>query len=200
MVPPPPPVMPDVAIQADVAQVKIPEVPFYSQFTDIASPRWQEVGCGITSLAMVIDYYKPNAVSVNSLLKQGIAAGAYSKKYGWTTSGLIALSQKYGLNADFYDLSTFDGQTALTQMKTLLQSGPVMVSVHNRFNSKSKVPHIVVVNAMDNNVVYYNDPAAKTGDKQISITNFLKGWKERLIVVRPNPEEVSNSFTKSGSS
>ncbi|MCX6819673.1 MAG: C39 family peptidase [Candidatus Adlerbacteria bacterium] len=73
------------------ATTTVPMVPFYSQFRDIASASWQKVGCGITSLAMILDYYKP-AVSVNTLLKQGIAADAYSAA-GWTYNGLISVSK-----------------------------------------------------------------------------------------------------------
>jgi len=35
------------------------DVPFYSQFVDISAPAWKKVGCGIASLAMIIDFYKP---------------------------------------------------------------------------------------------------------------------------------------------
>jgi len=58
-------------------------VPFYSQFKDITDPTWQKVGCGIASLAMLIDYYKP-AVSVDSLLTEGITTGAYITSAGWS--------------------------------------------------------------------------------------------------------------------
>ena len=68
----------------EVSTKIIPEVPFYSQFKDISSAKWQKVGCGVTSLAMVIEYYNPDSVSVNTLLNEGIAAGAYLNSAGWT--------------------------------------------------------------------------------------------------------------------
>ena len=163
----------------------IPVVPFYSQFKDIQAAAWQKIGCGVTSLAMVIDYYKPDAVSVDALLKQGIAEGAYLKSAGWTYKGLIQLSQKYGLDGKSYDLGTLTGDAAFTQLKAYLKDGPVIASVHYKFDPKSTIPHLVVINGVDNGVIYYNDPAAKTGEKQISATDFLKGWKKRFIVIRP---------------
>jgi predicted double-glycine peptidase len=66
-----------------------------------------------------------------------------------------------------------------------VKEGPVILSVHYKFDPKSTIPHLVVIDAVDNGVVYYNDPAAKTGEKQISVTNFLKGWKKKVIVIRP---------------
>jgi ABC-type bacteriocin/lantibiotic exporter with double-glycine peptidase domain len=57
--------------------------------------------------------------------------------------------------------------------------------VHYKFDPKSTIPHLVVVDGIVGGVVYYNDPAAKTGEKQISTADFLKGWKKKVIVVRP---------------
>jgi ABC-type bacteriocin/lantibiotic exporter with double-glycine peptidase domain len=57
--------------------------------------------------------------------------------------------------------------------------------VHYKFDPKSTIPHLVVINGIKDNTLYYNDPAAKTGEKQISVTDFLRGWKQRFIVLRP---------------
>lgn len=163
----------------------IPEVPFYSQFKDIQSLKWQKVGCGVTSLAMVIDYYKPDAVSANTLLGKGIAQGAYDKNAGWIYNGLIKLSQDYGLDGDFYDFRKLDSKTALEQFKKYSKGGPMIASVHYKFDPKSTIPHLVVINGIVNDTIYYNDPASKEGGKQISVSDFLKGWKKRIIVIRP---------------
>lgn len=160
-------------------------VPFFSQFKDITSPEWQKVGCGVTSLAMMIEYYKPGTVLVNTLLKQGVKAGAYLEDAGWTYDGLIALSQKYGLDGNSYDLGGSTSAVAFLKMKETLKGGPVIASVHYKFDPNSRIPHLVVINGMKNDTLYYNDPAAKTGEKQISTEDFLKGWKKRFIVVRP---------------
>lgn len=169
------------------ATITIPEVPFFSQFKDITSPKWQKVGCGITSLAMIIDFYKPAAVSVNVLLGQGIAAGAYAQNAGWIYQGLINLAHKYGLSGQYYNLSALDAQSAFTQFKQYLKDGPVILSVHYKFDPKSTIPHLVVINAVADGIVYYNDPATKAGTKQISVADFLKGWKRKVIVIRPAP-------------
>jgi ABC-type bacteriocin/lantibiotic exporter with double-glycine peptidase domain len=166
-------------------QTSVPDVPFYSQFKDIQSPKWQKVGCGVTSLAMVVDFYTPNAVSVNSLLQQGIAAGAYDQDAGWIYAGLIQVSQKYGLDGAYHDLSKMDSKTAFAEFKEYLKDGPVILAVHYKFDPKSRIPHLVVINGIAGDVVYYNDPAAKMGEKQISTADFLKGWKKKVIVIRP---------------
>ena len=163
----------------------IPDVTFYSQFTDILSPEWKKVGCGVTSLAMIIDYYKHDAVSVNTLLKQGIESGAYQKNAGWTYSGLISLGNKYGLNGESYDLSSSNNKSSLEKFSTYLKDGPVIASIHYKFDPKSTIPHLVVITGIESDVIHYNDPAAKVGGKTISTKDFMKGWKKRFIVVRP---------------
>ncbi|MCX6820176.1 MAG: C39 family peptidase [Candidatus Adlerbacteria bacterium] len=169
-------------------------VPFYSQFKDITSTAWKKVGCGITDLAMVIDYYKP-AVSVDTLLTQGIAVGAYLKNAGWSYQGLISVAKKYGLDGSSYDVATLGNRAALAQLTEHLKNGPVIVSVHYKFDPKSKVPHLVVLNGIDGDTLYYNDPAAQTGDKQISTADFLAGWKKRFIVIRPVQKTVAIAYT-----
>lgn len=168
----------------------IPAVPFYSQFRDIQYPPWQKVGCGITSLAMIIDYYKP-AVSVNTLLQQATSSGAYDTKAGWIYKGLLHVAKKYGLDGTSYDLAQISTDDALSQFKQYVKDGPVIASVHYQFDPKSTIPHLVVVNGIIDNIIYYNDPAAQRGEQQISVANFLKGWKKRFIVIRLTKETVA---------
>jgi predicted double-glycine peptidase len=170
----------------------VPEVPFYSQFVDIASSKWKPASCGITSLAMLIEYYKPTTVDVNTLLKEGLAIGAFSSKAGgWTYDGLIEVSQKYGLGGEAYDFANGSSKVALTELRKSLSEGPVMASVHYKFEPKNPIPHIVVVNGIDGDNVYYNDPASKEGGNlSISLKTFLASWKQRFIVVRPVTTET----------
>ena len=177
----------------------IPNVPFYSQFRDITSPKWQKVGCGVASLAMVIDYYKP-AVSVNTLLQQGIAAGAYLQNAGWTYKGLISLSQKYGLDGSSYDLGKSDSKVAFEQFKKYLQDGPVIASIHYKFDPKSSIPHLVVIDGIKGDYIYYNDPASKKGGEKILVVDFLKAWKKRFIVMRPAADAPKVAVTTNRSS
>lgn len=163
-----------------------PSVPFYSQFKDISSAKWQKVGCGIASLAMVIDYYKP-AVPVDTLLSEAVALNAYSDA-GWTYSGLIATSKKYGMKGTAYDLGKSSATAAYTQFTTALAAGPVIASVHYKFDPKSTIPHLVVITSIKDGVVYYNDPAATGGGRTISVADFQKAWKQRYIVIRPVSE------------
>ncbi len=168
-----------------VHTVIIPEVPFYSQFRDITQSSWKKAGCGVTSLAMVINYYDPGSVTVNTLLKEGIASGAYNNTYGWSHRGLINLSETYGLEGESYDLGKLGKTASYEKFKSFLVDGPVIVSVHYKFDPRSSIPHLVVIDGIDGDYLYYNDPAATGGKRKISVTDFQKGWKKKFIVVRP---------------
>ncbi len=164
----------------------VPVVPFYSQFADIASPRWQKVGCGITDLTMLIHYYRPDATTtVDRMLAKGIAAGAYDYGAGWTYQGLIDLGVPYGLTGRWVDLSGLGTSAAFARFTALLASGPVILSVHYKFDPASTIPHLVVINGIAGDTVYYNDPATTGGTRQISVAQFLRGWKRKVIIIRP---------------
>ena len=180
--------------QLSIAGNAVPAVPFYSQFTDISSASWKGKGCGIASLAMVIGYYKQSPVSVDDLLKQGIAANAYESDAGWTYNGLIQVAQEHGLSGTAYDLSSSKTTAAYAQFASALKGGPVIASIHYKFDPKSTIPHLVVIDSIQNGIVYYNDPAAKSGEKQVSVGTFLGAWKKRYIIIRPKSGSTQSTL------
>ena len=161
------------------------DVPFFSQFTDISSKSWQKVGCGIASLAMLIEYYEPGSVEVETLLDEGIAARAFLPDAGWTHAGLIGLAKKYGLTGASHDLSGSSMSAAFSELTRVVEEGPVMVSVHYTFDPKNPIPHLVVVNDVVGDTVYYNDPAEPRGGGSIPATTFKSAWKKRYIRIAP---------------
>lgn len=169
---------------ADFTMPGIPSVPFYSQFSDITDPAWKKVGCGITGLAMLIDYYEP-AVSVDTLLEEGIDAGAYLDSVGWSYAGLIGVSQKHGLTGRTFDYKNGDMETAFAKLEASLTEGPVMASVYYTLTPGNPIPHLIVVNGIKDGIVYYNDPANLSGGDTISVEKFKPAWKKRFIEFRP---------------
>lgn len=159
-------------------------IPFFSQFKDITKPEWKKVGCGIASLAMLIEFYEPGKVTVDTLLQEGIDAGAYSNA-GWTYAGLIGISKKYGLGGESFDRANLTMTSAFAELKKAVEDGPVMVSVHYTFNPNNPIPHLVVLNSIHDDTVYYNDPAEPKGGGSISIQTFQNSWKKRYIEFRP---------------
>ena len=179
-----------VSLAAPVSVPVVPEVPFYSQFKDIHAAEWQKLGCGIASLAMLIDFYQPKTVSVDNLLKQGISAGAFINGAGWSHKGLVLLAGKYSLEGETYDLSRSNAKTAFAQLEEILKEGPVIASIHYKFDPKNPIPHLVVINGVSNDLIYYNDPASASGGKNISVQSFIEAWKQRFIVIRPDGKKA----------
>ncbi len=171
--------------------VAVAHVPFYSQFVDVESAQWKKNACGVVSVAMVVDYYSDKPISVNTMLNQAIASGAYIPSAGWTHQGLISLSKKYGMTGKAYDLSSSSGKAAFATFTTLLKDGPIIASVHYKFEPTNPIPHLVVIDGIDKDFVYYNDPASTAGGKKISVDTFRKAWKQKFIVIRPVKTEVA---------
>lgn len=163
----------------------VPVVPFYSQFADISDPSWRKVGCGIASIAMVIDYYSGEQVSVDSLLTSGIARGAYLSNAGWIHAGLIGLSRDYGLDGESRSLAALSADDAMAELSEVVSQGPVLASVHYTFEPTNPIPHLVVINAVHDGMVYYNDPAEVDGNGSLTVEKFQRAWKKRYIIVRP---------------
>lgn len=176
---------PQADIKEETKITKHTQTPFYSQFDDITDPSWKKVGCGIASLAMIIEFYNPGEVSVDNLLTEGIKSGAYLNDAGWIHKGLIDLAQRYNLNGNTSDLSGLSTSGALEKLENILAEGPVMASVHYTFDPKNPIPHLVVINKIVGDTVYYNDPSEKAGNGSISTAKFLKAWKKRYIEIRP---------------
>lgn len=180
------PQAPQQAKQLDQVEAKISivTVPFYSQFTDISAPEWRKLGCGVASLAMIIDYYT-EAVTVDNLLERGLTQNAYLANAGWIHAGLINLAKEHGLTGQSVSLAHLSETAAFTELERVLTVGPVMASVHYTFEPTNPIPHLVVINDVKDGLVYYNDPAEPTGGGSLTIDKFLAGWKQRYIEIRP---------------
>ncbi|MFA5934033.1 MAG: C39 family peptidase [Candidatus Paceibacterota bacterium] len=160
-------------------------VPLYSQITDISSVEWRQKGCGVADLAMLIEYYKPNTTSVDEVLREALAGGAYQNGAGWKHDGLAAVAAKHGLVGKTFDLTKLNKEDSLDELKSIVKEGPAVASIRRGFAAQSPYGHLIVVTGFDNDSIYYNDPGKRDGIRKVPITTFMQGWKKRLIVVRP---------------
>ncbi|HEY4503033.1 MAG TPA: C39 family peptidase [Candidatus Paceibacterota bacterium] len=174
--------------------IPVPEMPYsvplYSQISDITSIAWQQKGCGVADVAMIVEFYKPNTTTVQKVLEEALKGGAYVKNVGWSHAGLAALAVKHGLVGKTVDLSSLKSEAALSQFKDEVKEGPVIASIRRGFDPSSPYGHLIVITGFDDKLVHYNDPGKRDGKKTVTITDFMKGWKKRLIVIRE--PEVKN--------
>ncbi len=181
----------DPSIEPTIEPITMPyDVPLFSQISDISSVNWKQKGCGVADIAMLIEFYKPNTTTVQKVLEEGLASGAYLKNVGWKHDGLAKLATKYDLIGKTHDFSKSDKITALIQLKDIIKEGPAIASIRRGFNPTSSFGHLIVVTGFDDKLVYYNDPGKKEGIRNVPISEFMNGWKKRLIVVRPPATKI----------
>ena len=169
------------------------KVPFFSQKTHILEVEWQPKGCGVTALKMIMEYWKqknPMNISpqIPDLIATGLEIKSYVKDIGWSHQGLVNLAYKYGYGGYHMDLSKINTGEAWQMLKTDLDKYPVMVSVYPHFDAGKTGGHIVTLTGLNNGLVSFNDPEEETemaGSKTIPKTDFLKGWKQRYIIIKP---------------
>lgn len=175
------------------------DVPFFSQLADLKKESWQYRGCGVVSLKMVLEYWHRKdgrnvSPAVGILLETGLEIGAYQENVGWIHSGLVNIAKRFGYdgyNRDYAPISPTPLSPQATWEKFLVdfKTGPVMVSVFGDMDPKSpRAGHIVVVTDFHDGLVFYSNPEEmneREGRKALALESFLKGWKQRYIVVHP---------------
>ena len=162
--------------------------PKLSQRIDVKSKYWKSRSCGIVSLKMIMDYWKKPAggVGLAALIQNGVKIGAHDKRHGWRHKGLVNLAKKYGYQGQNYDWFKNSPQKAFLKLTKKI-GVPAIASIHSGLNPK-KPGHLVVITGIRGKKIYYNDPDSakrKHVAKVASIEKFLRGWKRRIIIVRP---------------
>lgn len=188
------PNQPATAIVAPlVAPITMPyDVPLYSQIADISWTEWKQKGCGVADVAMLVNYYKPKTTNVQEVLETGIKSGAYVKNVGWSHDGLASLAKKYDLTGTVESFYDFNKEVALAEFKKTIDEGPAIASIHRNFDPKLSFGHLIVVTGYDDKLVYFNDPGKKEGIRTVPVSQFMSGWKRKLIVIRPETKSESN--------
>lgn len=170
-------------------QATATSTPFFSQFNDIENKWWGKRSCGIASLAMVIDAHTPGLLATpEPLLKEGIALNGYTES-GWLHSTLITLGEKYGLRGEAVDLAHATKIEAVASLKSALESGPALASVHYKLEPHNPIPHLIVVHNISTSSVTLSDPANARGDEVVPLATFEAAWKKRYIAFRKESEK-----------
>jgi uncharacterized protein YvpB len=133
------------SITIEVEEEKVPgevslDVPYFYQYDNAYEP---SSTCGITSGAMLVDYFNPGSVTPDSLYR------AYGKAQGQSPDGLAAMYKAEGLHADY----SYGGTRA--ELKAHLDAGRP-VTVNGYWTGSGHVVAIVGYTATDWIV---NDPA-----------------------------------------
>jgi hypothetical protein len=175
------------------------DVPFVSQQV-YTNPEWRRYGCGIASLKMVLDYWhrqdpRNRTDEVDNLYAAGVASGAFNPAFGWVHAGLVGLGRSLGYDGFNLDFAP-NGRTpksaedALKQLEIELGQGPVIASVYRGFDPARGGGHLVVVTDVSGGTIGLNDPEPlheSDGRRLMPVPQFLLAFKNRFIVVHPQP-------------
>ena len=136
-------------------------LPLVSQYLDMPLASWKARSCGIAALATVVEFYTGVKISLRSHFKNARAVGAYMLGVGWKHKELAALGAQFGLSGKNFDWANETGARAWKNLKLALKRGPIIASIHKDF-MKTNDGHLIVVSAIKNDLVFYNEPASKT--------------------------------------
>jgi hypothetical protein len=174
-------------------------VPFSSQYTDLGHHEWRARGCGITALKMVMDYWHTideanRTASLESVLGEGLRAGAYLPGIGWSHRGLVEIARHFGydgfnVDAALNSSASKSAEQAWGMLCAELEHGPVLASVFSGLNPARGGGHIITVTGFHDGLVFFNDPeemSEREGRKIIAVEAFLSAFKNRYIVIRPS--------------
>jgi len=157
----------------------------FSQHLDLSHEEHKLKGCGIASLGMLLG---DKVTNLDELYHLGLEQGAYLPGVGWKHAGLTNLAKHFGFKNSYnLDLAKESLETALNKLKEELEKGPVMVSVYTNYYPLNKDGHLIVLLSLTDEQAEVLDPAAKDHadiHQFIPASQFLIGWKKRLIVVR----------------
>ena len=172
------------------------EVPYYSQYLDVINLDWQPRACGIVCLKMLLESRGIQTPSLDKMIEQGNAIGAYGES-GWKHAGLIALAYQYGIRLSraewrHSDTKTADGlnEEGIEFLISELRAGkPVLISAIKKFTETDKF-HLMVLTGFEekDGVVtgfYYHDSdtiVRGEGDNLfVLIDTFRTKWRRMAI-------------------
>ncbi len=157
----------------------------HSQLRDVTDPSWHLRSCGIACIKMVMEFLDStqHVPSLDDLIVEGVAAGAYLPEKGWLHRGLATLATKHGFDATNYDWSALAPEEAFRDFLACLELYPVIASVTKEF-SPSKDGHLVVVTGIQDDKVFVNDPFRENDTDMVyavGLDFFLECWTQRIV-------------------
>lgn len=126
-----------ITVESDGVQL---DVPYFYQYDNDYEPGST---CGLTSGAMMVDFWHPDSVTPDSLY------AAYGKSQGQSPSGLAELYEAEGLDADWTTSGTRD------EIRAHLDAGRPVVT-HGWWTSAG---HVAIIVGYDDTDWIVNDPA-----------------------------------------
>lgn len=180
------------------------DLPYFSQLRDIEAEEWKRRGCGVAVIAMVVNYYRPEAIQyLDHLIDEANAIRPFTER-GWAHDVLVLLAHNYsvlGYREEFKTISDehqiYFRDAGIEKIAREVTAGrPVIISTVRKFNEEDKF-HMVVITGVKQvgemiEGFYYSDPdyaTEKEGkDQYVDLLTFKKFWRRMAIFLRGKEE------------
>lgn len=167
------------------------DVPYYSQYRDVADPYWTHRACGFCCFKMVAAYHGVDTGPIVDLANRAKREGGYGE-YGIVHDYVLRLAKEFGLSA--HRAEKMDEKNGIDKIIAFLDSGnPVIVSVAGEREGRKLFHQVVVVGYekedggikgfyLHDSGQFYND-----GGPNIFLPydDFLKDWRRMAIFIAP---------------
>jgi len=168
------------------------EVPYHSQFLDVADQYWIPRACGFSCMKMVFDFYGIHKGEIEDLAKEALETGGYGPS-GLVHDYIVAQFKKAGLTSHREEGMT-DGDGVADIVLALKAGNPVTLSAEKLILGQHKF-HMVVLTGVKEKEgevgelegFYFHDPESLSHEKGkhifVTLHDFLLSWRRKAIFV-----------------
>ncbi len=167
------------------------DVPYVSQYLDIADPYWKDRSCSVACLRMALSM-KEGAPSLDSLVLEGKNTYGYDPSRGWTHKAIVSLFSDHGVLAESREFKKEgEFEKGVEEIIASLDQGkPVLISAVKNFQEEKKFHTVLFVGYEKDEKgkisgFYYHDPAFDDREKGqnlfVSFEIFKKYWRRMAI-------------------
>ncbi len=167
------------------------DVPYTSQYLDIADPYWKDRSCSVACLRMVLSM-RGDVPTLETLVLEGKDKYGYDPSRGWTHKAIVSLFSDYGILAqsrEFKEEGLFE-KGVEEIVNSLDQGNPVLISAVKNFQEEKKFHTVLFVGYEKDTKgevsgFYYHDPAFDDREKGqnlfVPFETFKKYWRRMAI-------------------
>lgn len=143
--------------------MKLDNIPYISQYLDVLDFKWTHRSCGMCCVAMIFDYHNKPHKSVLEMCEDGEEAGGRNSS-GWIHDYFVKLLKENGFEKANRE-EKMEDQYFLEKIKRNIENNfPVIASIEQRSLEQTKFHQVLVV-GIDENNIYYHEPASLDREK-----------------------------------
>ena len=163
------------------------DVPYVSQYRDVADPEQRPRACGMASVYMVLRYFGANVPPLDALITRGMNEGGYSQS-GWIHDYFVSVFREFGFACERQE--NMQERDTLLIRDSIKEGNPVIVSAARRLWDQ-RMFHMVVITGIREDAsgslegFFYHDPASLSEPGlqhlYVAVPTFMEDWRKMAI-------------------